>query len=97
MKQTVTESMFRDAFSIRPDNFTYDGLTALFDYFDKYEESCQQEIELDPIAICCEFTEYASLEEFQKNYGDKYKTLEDLEDETTVIRVDGNRFIIQDF
>lgn len=58
MKQSVNFSMFVDAFrSVRPDNFSYEGLEVLFDYFESYEEETGHEIELDVIAICCEYSE----------------------------------------
>ena len=58
MKKQVTFSMFVDAFRcIRPDNFTYEGLEVLFDYFESYEDETGHEIELDVIAICCEYSE----------------------------------------
>lgn len=58
MKQTVNLYEFRDAFrSIRPDNFSYEGLEILFDYFEQLEDDIGEEIELDVIAICCEFSE----------------------------------------
>ena len=104
MKQTINEYQFKDAFqSSRPDNFSYEGLTALYDYLEQYEEDTGQEIELDVIGLCCDFTEYDSLEEFQKEYydnvkGDKYKTLEEIEEETLVIPIEGTEgFIIQVF
>lgn len=104
MKQTINEYQFKDAFQkCRPDNFSYEGLTALYDYLEQYEEDTGQEVELDVIAICCEFTEYEDLKEFQGIYyddikGDKYKTLEEIEEETIVIPIEGTEgFIIQDF
>lgn len=54
MKQTITKSTFRDAFhAIRPNNFSYEALGLLFDYF----EECDPDMELDVIAICCEYSE----------------------------------------
>jgi len=55
MKLTVTKSMFRDEFRLvgRADQFSYDALGALFDYF----EECNPDMELDVIAICCEYAE----------------------------------------
>lgn len=69
MKTTVNESQFRDAFMRygRKDNFSYQGLSVLWEYFEEYEESTGEEIELDVIAICCEFNEeYCS--EIAANY-----------------------------
>jgi hypothetical protein len=69
MKKTVYKSDFIEAFqAVRPDQFSRAGLSALYDYF----EDCGQEIELDVIAICCEFTEYADIQEFVADYGDSY-------------------------
>ena len=54
MKQTINLSQFRDAFqSIRPDNFSYEGLENLFSFFEEFDE----DIELDVIAICCDYSE----------------------------------------
>jgi len=40
MIQTITSHDFQDAFrKIRPDNFSYDGLKALFDYLEELEEN----------------------------------------------------------
>lgn len=58
MKTTVYFSEFRDYFhEIRPDNFSYQGLRILFDYFEEFEESTGEEVEFDVIAICCDFSE----------------------------------------
>ncbi len=99
MKQTVNEYDFIDAFKRmdREENFSYEGLSALFDFLEQLEEDTGEEMELDVIAICCDFCEYANLEDFRNDYGDEYQTLEDVENETTVIRIDDTRFIIQAF
>ena len=59
MKKTINFYDFRKAFENydRLDNFSYDGLQALFDYFEEIEIDCDMEIELDVIAICCEYSE----------------------------------------
>lgn len=104
MKQTINEYQFKDAFQkCRPDNFSYEGLTALYDYLEDLEEETGQEMELDVIGLCCDFTEYDSLEEFQKEYydeeiGDSYEDIEEIEEETLVIKIEGTEgFIIQVF
>ena len=67
MKQNISKSMFHDEFAkIRPGQFTYDGLDALYEYLVDVEESTGVEIELDVIAICCDFIEYPSIEEIKK-------------------------------
>ena len=44
-------------------NFTYEGKRALFDYLENLEEDTGTEIELDTIALCCEYSEYSNLKE----------------------------------
>lgn len=56
-----------------------------------------ENIELDVIAICCEYSEYADLEEFQADYGEDYESLEDICADTTVIPISGDSFIIAQF
>lgn len=63
MKITLSLNQFRDQFTkVRPDNFSYEGLEILFDWFDDLEKMQEQEIEFDPIAICCDYSE-ASVKE----------------------------------
>ena len=100
MKQYVTESTFIDAFKQNDDRknqFSYEGLKALFEYFEEYEDSTGEELEFDTIAICCEYTEYDNLKELNNNYSKEYKDLEELREETEVIVVDYDKFIIRDF
>ena len=46
--------------AIRPDNFSYEGLQELFSYLDEIDSN----LEFDPIAICCDFSQ-CSLREFK--------------------------------
>ena len=63
MKQTVDLYQFRKAFeSIRPENFSYEAVEALFDQYEEYERDSGEEMELDVIAICCDWTEYTKHE-----------------------------------
>lgn len=58
MKQSVNFSAFVDAF-IRFDRygqFGYEALKVIFDYLEQYEDETGQEIELDVISICCDFS-----------------------------------------
>ena len=58
MKQTINKTQFHDAFqALRPDNFSYEAVDLLSDYFEEYEKDTGEEIELDVIAICCDFSE----------------------------------------
>jgi hypothetical protein len=55
------------------------------------------QMELDVIAICCEYAEYDSLKEFQEDYSSEYESIDDIERETEVIRIDDDSFIIAQF
>jgi hypothetical protein len=59
MKTTVSRYDFERAFvdADRKENFSYEALGLLFDYFEDYEEQTGEEIELDVIAICCDYNE----------------------------------------
>jgi hypothetical protein len=69
MKTTVSKYDFECAFvdADRKENFSYEALGLLFDYFESYEEETGQEIELDVIAICCEYNE-DTIEDIIANY-----------------------------
>ena len=61
MIDTVTRHTFIDTFrKLRPENFSYEGLNALFDFYEELEDGTGEQIEFDPIAICCEWSEYDS-------------------------------------
>jgi hypothetical protein len=57
MKQSVNFTAFVDAFHAhqRYDQFGYEALHVIFDYLEEYENSTGEEIELDVIAICCDY------------------------------------------
>lgn len=82
MKQTVNETMFRDAFrdADRKENFSYEGLGLLFEYLEEMEADTGEEIELDVIALCCDYSE-DSAEDIAANYGIDVRGLD--EDEVT--------------
>jgi len=58
MKTTVNFYDFKREFkAIRPNNFTDEGLIILWEYLEEYEESTGEELELDVIALCCDYNE----------------------------------------
>jgi hypothetical protein len=62
MYQTInTASNFRDEFRAcgRADQFSYEALGILFDYLEAYEMDTGEEIELDVVSICCDYSEDA--------------------------------------
>lgn len=58
MKTYISQYDFRRAFQeCRPDNFSYEGLKILFEYLEEYEMDIGEELELDVIGLCCDFSE----------------------------------------
>ena len=69
MKQTINFHQFCDAFSdTYKGNFSYAGKRALFDYLEEYEDSTGEQIELDTVALCCEYSEYDNAYECMQEY-----------------------------
>jgi hypothetical protein len=100
MKKTINYYDFRAEFRAfgREEQFTRDGLKALFNYLEELGEDCGAEIELDVIALCCDYVEYENMDEFHNEYDKSdYPTLEVLRDHTEVIEIDNDSFIISAF
>ena len=59
MKTTVSLYDFREAFRQydRANSFSYDGYRVLFEYLEQLGDDIGEEIELDVIALCCEYDE----------------------------------------
>lgn len=59
MKTTINEWDFMDAFAKHDrDYYSYEAYQALYDYYTSIEDDTGEEMELDVIAICCDWTEY---------------------------------------
>ena len=107
MKDTINKDQFINWFRSSDtyrNNFSYEGLSSLFDYLEEIEESTGEELEFDPIALCCEFSEYDSLEDLIADYIDSGISwgddvgIEYFENRTTVIPIEETKgFIIQQF
>ena len=66
------------------------------DYLIQYEEDTDQELEFDPIAYCCEYTEFNSFEDVKKNYD--VEDLEHLEQNTIVLKIpNSEKLVIQNY
>ena len=89
MKQTVNRNNFHDAFKNmgRGEQFSYEALNALYDYLEEAYEGCDEEYELDVVALCCEYAE-DSIANVLKAYSLEF--LEELEQATQVIWEDGD-------
>ena len=86
MKTTVNVYDFHSAFKCanRAESFSDAALNVLFDYFEEYEESTGEEIELDVIAICCEYSE-----DTWENIADSYSIiLDDIIEEDEEVKME---------
>ena len=102
MKKTITKQDFINEFenSYRKENFSYQALERLFDYFEQFEDETGEQIELDIIAICCDFVEFENVKELKKEYEiPSYlsfeKILDYLNERTQVISFEKNCILIQ--
>lgn len=105
MKTTVNQSEFIDAFHRydRYEQFGYDALVSLFDYMEQLEDDCGEGMELDVIAICCDYS-VDSVADIASNYSIDIDGLDEdeareavvdyLNDHTSVIDEDCNGQIL---
>lgn len=105
MKQTITEYQFIEAFrhAGRESQFTVPARRALFEYLEDFEDSTGTELELDPVGICCEFSEYPTALDAAQAFGFKdgidskdESPIEWLQNRTQVIEFNGG-VVIQQF
>ncbi len=99
LTQTITNSsqLFHDLKAMGRDNFTYNGAVALQEYLEELSEDIG-DIDYDPIAFCCEWSEYGGLVDFNEQYNssDPFDTWDEVRENTTVIEFAGG-FIVGDF
>lgn len=88
-------------------NFSFEGAKALQEYLEQLSDELGEDFEFDPIAWCCEYSEYKDFDEFQHETGytkdgvehkgyENINSLDELKDNTTVIEFDGG-IIVRDF
>jgi len=90
--QQLSKGEFRDAFIRmgRKDNFSYEGLGALYDYLGENEE----DLELDVIGLCCDYME-DSIANVLSEY--RLSSIEELEESTCIIWKDDERVLYLGF
>jgi len=106
MKIIITQNSFVEAFRAcgRESQFSYHALRALFEHLERVEEDTDTELTLDPIALCCEWSEYPSALDAAKAFGyldgvdskDEFP-IEWLMNRTDVVQVWENGVIIRNF
>ena len=82
MITTISKGDFIDTFKKSDNyknNFTRDGLIALFDYIEELEVSLGEKIEFDMVGLCCDYTEYTTAWEAMEQYQPEDMPVIDLE------------------
>jgi hypothetical protein len=102
MIETVTRTRFINWFrqsNTYKNQFSFEGQFALYDYFEELELDTGEQLKYDPVAICCDYTEYENIEEYNKNY-EPVENLDQIRELTTVIEITNPKpkgFIIQNY
>ncbi len=107
--QTVNSYHFERAFvnAGRGNQFSYDALQALYEYLESLSDDLGEDIELDVIALCCEWQESTIAEIIDQYDIDVTDCLDDddrkeivvkyLEDNTTMIDLDNDSILFIQF
>ena len=93
MIETVTRTRFINWFrqsDTYKNQFSFFAQASLYDYFEEYEEDTGEKIEFDPIAICCDYTEYENIEEYNQDY-EPVESIDKIRELTTVIEIPQNK------
>ena len=98
--KTINFTDFVQAFRAldRQDQFSYEALQALFDY---YDDESMGDTDLDVIAICCEWAEYTA-DELQEQFGHlgdfdtEEELLDELDSQTFVLRLSDD-YLVHEF
>lgn len=74
------------------DNFGHDGWRALFQCLEGLSDETGDDIELDIVAWCCDFTRFESVEDYNSQYNTEYVYADDVHEIACMID-DGPAFI----
>ena len=101
MYKTLTTGQIVDALRDDSNPWSYAGAEALAEYLEDLEESTGQEMELDAVAIRCDFAEYSTAVAAIRDYcgdemDDEEEALEYLRERTLVVEFAGG-VIVQAF
>lgn len=82
-------------------NFTFEGAKALQEYLEQLSEDIGENIEFDPVAWCCEYSEYKDWQDAYEQLGDgsitdKNEQKQFIDERTQTYEFEGG-LIVQDF
>ena len=90
----AADILLKDEYS----NWSHNAALALIEYYESIENECGEPIDIDIVAIRCDWTEYSSIEEAGTHYPDALEgdnALEYFTERTTVIVFEGGVLIQQ--
>lgn len=98
MKTTINFEQFQQSFigAGRAYNFTEEGLEVLFNFLEDLEEATGSDLELDVIALCCEYAE-ASDDDIKESYDIEGDVLAYLAHNTMVVGTTDSTIIYAEF
>ena len=84
----------------RKNQFSYDALQFLFEYIEAISDGSNRPWYFDMVAICCEWSEFSSLQEIAETYaihGDEDAIRNYVENRTYMCEVNDHCFVLQQF
>lgn len=75
-----TQELLTDEYA----GWSYGATKALFDYYEQLSDDLGEDIELDRVAIRCEWSEYPSAIEAVYNYNQEFDTIADTDNGETI-------------
>jgi len=96
----TTPTHFSESFRLagRGDQYTCEAFDVLYDYLTDLSESCDEPIIMDVIGLCCEWTEYETIQELAEAYGheDDLGLGLDMNDHGTVLVTQSGTFLFSE-
>ena len=98
MYSIINKYDFTRAFDImgRSDQFSFHGLQALFEWLEEVYDD-DNGVELDVIALCCDFAEYDSIKDYNQQLDEEFNNIDELLENCIVIPIDGGGFITEQY
>lgn len=87
----IARRLYADSYASWHEN--YAACEALAEYLENIAQETGKPMELDIVAIRCDFSLYKDISELNKEYGEEFDSIDALEDYAQVIRVDDGEFI----
>ena len=86
------EAMFKECG--RENSFTRVGMETLFEHLEELSESCGWDIKIDVIELCCEWSEYDDITDYNEQNGTDYASWDEAyEDDVAVVQFDRQEFV----